>query len=445
MKNHLRSLTQSLSVKLLTVFFLTAIILISVLWFTLNLSFERQFSDTIRPYFSKYLIGLQKEVGFPPNVIKAKTVTEHSPVDIVIEAPNFRWSSNGDFIEKPYLDVKLQRTGKQGIISEVGFYKSNFILRTFNQGYITSFIITEKLDRIPKFHEIGLTLLLTLFFLILLYTIIYTLFHPINTIERGIRQIGNGDIAHRLIINRQDEFGTLASSINKMANNIEQMLEAKRQLLLAISHELRTPITRSKIALSLLEDNHIKNNIIEDINEMESLIHELLESEQLRKNHAPLEYSCININDIIYQVQGRFFEKAPLHLNLDDNLPKLSLDASRIGLAIKNIIKNALTASKNPNDEIIINTYRNKTHLIISIADSGVGIEKSQIPRLTEAFYRTDDSRQRQTGGFGIGLYLIKAIIDVHKGQLDIDSHLNQGTTVSIHLPISDISSKNNE
>ncbi len=130
-------------------FLATSVMLTGLLWWSLDISFKRQFSDTIKPYFSKYIVTLQKELSFPPDVTVAKEIAARSPVDIVIEAPNYRWSSNGDFIEKPYLDVKLQRLGSKGLISEAGFYKGNFILRTFNQGYITSFIITEHLDRLP--------------------------------------------------------------------------------------------------------------------------------------------------------------------------------------------------------------------------------------------------------------------------------------------------------
>ncbi len=220
-----------------------------------------------------------------------------------------------------------------------------------------------------------------------------------------------------------------------MSDNIEQMLEAKRQLLLAISHELRTPITRAKLALSLLDNNENIDSVNEDINEMERLIQELLESERLRENHCPLELNVVNVNDIIYQVQGRFFADAPLVLNLEDDLPMLEIDAGRMSLTIKNIVKNALTASKE-DDNVIITTSRSDSHIMITIEDNGMGIDKELIPHLTEPFYRTDRSRQRNTGGTGIGLYLIKAIIDAHNGELIIESDINQGTSVSVVLPI---------
>lgn len=436
MTNYLRHLTRLLSFKLMALFVSVAVLLSWFLWVSLDVTFERQFSDTIQPYFSKYLISVQQAVGFPPDINIAKEITDKYPINIVIEAPNFSWSSNGDFIETPYLDVKLQRMGETGLISEAGVYKGNFILRTFNQGYITSFIITEKLNQLPRWSEITLIVVVAVIIIAILYVVTHRLFRPVSEIERGIRRIGAGEVDYRLDIQRHDELGSLADSINKMADNVEQMLETKRQLLLAISHELRTPITRSKIALSLLEDSSGKESALEDMGEMEELIHELLESERLKSNHAPLEISDVNVNEIIYQVQGRFFEHKPLVLNLDSDIPLLALDAGRIGLAVKNLIKNALTAHAKPTDKVIVSTHTTQTQLIIAVSDSGVGIDPAHIPHLTEPFYRIDSSRQRQTGGFGIGLYLIKAIVDAHHGELLIESDLSQGTTVTIGLPL---------
>lgn len=429
-------LTHSLSLRLIAVFLLTAVVLMVLLWVSLDISFERQFTDNIRPYFNNYLISLQEEVGFPPDINTAKAITDHAPVDIIIEAPGYSWSSNGDFIDKPYLDVKLQRMQEENIIAEAGFYKGNFILRTFNQGYVTSFIVTEQLKQTPNMRDFMMIGMMILPIIALLYFVIYCLFKPVHIIERGIKRIGSGEVGYRLRVKRHDELGSLADSINQMADNIEQMLEAKRQLLLAISHELRTPITRAKIALSLLEKDSIGDGIIEDMNEMETLIHELLESERLRNKHTPLDCSVVDVNEIIYQVQGRFFDTSPLVLDLGGDLPMLSLDAKRIGLAIKNIIKNALTAAASDTDKVIVSTMCVADKVQISVTDFGAGIAKADIQHLTEPFYRADISRQRKTGGFGVGLYLIKAIVEAHGGKLVIESELNKGTIVSIYLPI---------
>lgn len=445
MKNFFYRLTSSLSVKLIAIFLLAAFLLAWLLWVLLDVSFERQFSDNIKPYFSKYIISLQEQVGFPPDIKIAEEITEKNPVNIVIEAPTYRWSSDGDFIDKPYLDVKIQRIGDSGLLYEAGFYKSNFILRSFNQGYITSFIIKDKLNRTPRFYDISIIILISLIFIALLYAVTHRLFQPIGDIRKGVKRIGDGEVGLRLDINRNDEFGELSTTINKMANNIEEMLEAKRQLLLSISHELRTPITRAKLALSLIDDEFVKGSALEDMDEMETLIHELLESERLRENHAPLELKESNINELIYQVHDSYFKDTPLELNLEPQLPKIAVDTTRISLAIKNLIKNAFTASPDPKSPVVVSTSYDKKRISIKVRDSGIGIDKAHIPHLTEPFYRADSSRQRKTGGFGIGLYLIKAIIDAHEGELIITSEINKGTTVTVHLPLTKTKNKTNK
>ncbi len=437
MKAFFKNLTRSLSVKLTGIFLVAAIMLAWLLWFLLDISFERQFSDNVKPYLSKYIFSLQEQVGYPPNIRVAQEITKNKPINIVIDAPTYRWSSNGDFIEKPYLDVKVQRTNDTGVVYEAGFYKGNFILRNFNRGYITSFIVQDKLKRIPRLSDIITIILASLVFVMLLYFVTYKLFQPIGYIRRGVNRIGKGEVDYRLSVNRNDEFGELSTSINKMANNIEEMLEAKRQLLLSISHELRTPITRAKLALSLIDEEFVKQSALEDMDEMETLIHELLESERLREKHTPLQLEDNQINGLIEQVTQQYFKDQPIQLDLDKQLPVIAIDKTRISLAIKNLIKNAVMASKTPDSPIWVKTTFDTSFIDIQVSDSGVGIDKKHIPHLTEPFYRTDSSRQRKTGGFGIGLYLIKAIVDAHHGELIIRSEVNKGTDVTIKLPYS--------
>lgn len=428
--------SKSLSVKVLGIFLLALTALLFTVWLTLGASFQRMFSDGIKPYFTRHLISLQNQVGVPPDLDVAKKITQdNSAVTIEVQAPQYRWSSSKKFIDIKNLDVQLQRVGAQGLLSEAGFHQGNFVMRTYEQGYTITFILAKPLNASSDNYSMWLVLGATVIVFSLLYLAISRLLNPVLKAERGIRRIGGGDVSYRLEVDRQDEMGSLARSINKMANNIEEMLETKRHMLLAISHELRTPITRAKIGLSMLDDEVIKDSVIEDLDEMETMIHELLESERLRGNHAPLSLHRININEVIYQVQGRYFEDEPLILALDEHIPDLLVDASRIGLAVKNVIKNALTASQGSNSKVIVTTHADDRRVLVSISDSGEGIAAKDLPRLTEPFYRPDSSRQRKTGGFGIGLYLIKAIMDAHHGEMHIDSGLNLGTTVTLIFP----------
>ena len=111
-----------------------------------------------------------------------------------------------------------------------------------------------------------------LFLLLMLYFATRRLFRPIDTINQGVQKFGAGDMDYRVQVERKDELGELANTFNTMANEIQQMLDAKRQLLLAISHELRSPLTRARVAVELLGEEDKKAAIVQDISEMESLI-----------------------------------------------------------------------------------------------------------------------------------------------------------------------------
>jgi signal transduction histidine kinase len=114
---------------------------------------------------------------------------------------------------------------------------------------------------------------------------------------------------------------------------------------------------------------------------------------------------------------------------------KLAVDELRFKLLLKNLIDNALQYSREPEAHIEIHLQRTPTAAILEVVDQGVGIAAVDIPRLTEAFYRPDSARQRNTGGYGLGLYLCQLIVDAHGGVLRIESEPGKGSKVVVNLP----------
>ncbi len=222
-----------------------------------------------------------------------------------------------------------------------------------------------------------------------------------------------------------------------MADDIKNMLEAKRQLLLAISHELRTPITRAKVATSLMQDGKLKDGLEVDLNEMEAMISGLLEAEQFNQRHQALKRETTQINDLIKDVIAKHFPDEAIQTALSTAPKPLYLDKARFQFVIKNLLDNALKYRKNPMDEVILRSQIQENKWILSIEDHGIGIPEEHLSRLTEPFYRVDPSRQRETGGYGLGLYIIQKIVDAHHGMLTIQSRAGVGTTVTISLPCS--------
>jgi signal transduction histidine kinase len=280
--------------------------------------------------------------------------------------------------------------------------------------------------------------LVPLFFLLLMAYVLYLatrkLFAPILQIQSGVKRIGTGELDYRLDVRRNDELGLLANDINDMAAELQKMLDAKRQLLLAVSHELRSPLTRANVAVELLENNHLKDQIKDDIQEMEKLINDILETERFSSHHNHLERAEQNINILCLEVIDTYFPQDSIQINLPEPEAIAFVDKSLFTLLLKNLIANAV---KYQNKQTTLTVELVDGFLQIVVCDDGNGVEAKHLPHLTEPFYRVDPARQRQTGGYGLGLYLCRVISQAHDGEIHITSNLGEGTCVTARLLIS--------
>jgi signal transduction histidine kinase len=218
-----------------------------------------------------------------------------------------------------------------------------------------------------------------------------------------------------------------------MSARIKSMLEGKTGLLLAISHELRSPMTRMRINLELLEDSKTRRKLIDDLREMESLVSAILESEKLGSGHAPLNLRKCQLLRLIEEVVAAH----PAADRIKTSLTPVEIDGDelRLKLLVKNLIDNACHYSRAGNGQVEVRLLNVDDGASIEVLDQGVGIDPGDLPRLTEAFYRPDSSRGRDTGGYGLGLYLCKLVVDAHHGRLSIESEPGKGTRVVVVLP----------
>lgn len=424
---------RSLSFKLVLLFLLTGLAMMLVLRFASGGAFVKQFQDVLRPHLYQYFNYINQEIGIPPNLETAKKLSDSLNVKIIILGPDIRWSSDGLFPQKPQLHFRPNPDKRY----DSGRYKGRFVVRIPNPPYLTTFI-TQSNGKLPSPWKLVLnTLLGILLVLGLLYFFLRRMISPLKDIQKSVKRIGSGELDHRITIKKQDELGHLSQEINAMADDVENMLEAKRQLLLAISHELRSPITRAKVAVSLMDEanQNLKNELENDLNEMETMVSGLLEAEQLNHRHQSLNLSENDINSLISNVIKVHFIKDPIKQNLDQTILKHDIDEARFQFVIKNLLGNALKYRKQETDEVTISSQQNENEWKLTIEDHGIGVSDKHIPHLTEPFYRVDPSRHRETGGYGLGLYIIKMIIEAHHGTLSIESNEGIGTKVTIKIP----------
>ena len=425
----------SLSGRLLLLFMGTAILLAVVVRAGFRYAVEGGFERLAGPHVEEYLQHLFNELGDPPTPERAARLAERLPLQIHLLGAE-TWSSDGAPPESPPRR-STARILPDGTEVEIGRGRDGFTVRA-QRGSVTVVLVPRGFEPAGSApFAVILTIAAVLALLALAYHLIRRLFRPIETIQSGVARIGAGDLGHRLEIRRRDELGALARSVNAMADDIEAMLEAKRQLLLAISHELRSPLTRARLNAELLDDSSPRQALLADLGELETLLGELLESERLRGRHAVLGREAVDPTALLVGLIDESFRGRDILLDLDPAGTWLSLDPMRIRLLVRNLLTNALRHTPPGAPPPALSSHVDNAGWTLVVSDGGAGIAPEHLPRLTDPFYRADPSRRRGSGGVGLGLYLARAIADVHGGALEVESAPDEGTRVRVYIPIS--------
>ncbi len=446
MRNWLGTLRYSLTARLMLLFLVVGTVILLILNVTIGLALKHQFERNLRPHLVQYLHYVQREIGDPPDIERARDLARRVGIDIHIRGPSVNWSSvAGDWDPGAIQFRRPPRRPGRGPGPPphlrpfaIGDDRDRLVFRT-RLGRHTAYLAIPR--RTGPGHAAWVLLAATggvLFALFIMYRMIRRLFQPVQTIKRAVQQFGAGDLTRRVAIGRKDELAELGESINDMADDIQQMLEAKRQLLLAASHELRSPITRARVSAELLDDSKLKQNLIRDLYEMETLIAEILETERLNTRHAVLNRAPVLITQTINDVLDTHFSQQTIQTRLPALDYQVLLDGTRFRLLIVNLLSNALLHSEDSAKPPELTITGDRQGLTICVRDFGPGIAAEDLPHVTQPFYRADASRQRKTGGYGLGLYLCRLIAEAHGGRLSIDSHPGAGTTVSVDIPVTD-------
>lgn len=396
------------------------------------ISFKNNFKENVRPHLIQYLEYIQADIGSPPDLEKAKLIASRLPVEVSIISQTTNWNSNN--VQTNLSDIKYYRAfNKDNLNYKMGEYNKREYLVITQPSQTLVFSIPHPHEHFKIKHIMPIIMILLL--LILFYYSTRHIFQPIKTIEEGIKLMGQGNLKHRIEVNRDDELGSLAKNINNMADDINNMLDAKRQLLLAISHEIRTPVTRAKIAAEMLNNEKYKNDIVFDLNEIETLTEEILETERLSSHHRILNKQTVLPETLLNEVISTYFSKDNIKLKVEPTVT-VNLDSSRIKLLMKNLIGNAIQHNDDTETIPVVHLSEQHNKIIFTVNDFGNGIAEEHIPHLTEPFYRVDPSRRRETGGYGLGLYLCRIIAEAHNGSLQIKSTVNEGTEIKVKIPI---------
>ncbi|NND35756.1 MAG: HAMP domain-containing histidine kinase [Gammaproteobacteria bacterium] len=452
MQKLLHLIAHSLSARILGVFFLTALVYSVAARHAVNLVLDRDYlREMIGSHVALHTTYLLEDLGYPPSIERAGELARDNAMDIRISGPGVEWASDPNFpvdetlAYQPsefftHLDFTRETWRQQeDLLRGMGFsrYEDHSFVRIEHDDYRIT-LASPKLSTSPG-PNLATPLVSILSILVLMgcFFAVSWLVRPIKWIKEGTERIGQGDLDYRIPKTRSDDLGELAVDINRMADDVKGMLEAKQQMLLAISHELRSPLTRTKVAVEFVDDDQARQSILDDVEEMERLIADLLESERLNTRHSKLQLSRVDVSQLARDLVELDFDEETDRLKVTTlGAPLLrELDATRVRLLIKNLIDNALCHTPADADGVEVAVVKEGGDAVVRVIDHGVGMTPENVDRATEPFYRADPARCRDTGGFGLGLYLCRRIAEAHGGTLTIASEPGKGTTVTLRLP----------
>ncbi len=442
-----RTLSRSLSFRLLAIYLVMGALfaygsLLAIRWVYAS----DQLRELVSGHLSLHVDYVRKDLGNPPRIANALAITKKVPIDIRITGPDLEWASSPGFppltdLEFGDSDVFQPATaewlrGVEGI--QFAEYRGHGFLK-FEQGPYTVIVASPRIaDQVVERHLTPVIVGFALVLVMLTYLAVRWLFRPIGAIQRGARQIGQGHFDHRITAVRNDQLGDLAADINRMADDVQRMLDAKRQLLLGISHELRSPLSRIRLALALDEDSPHNRGVRDDVGEMEKIIATLLEAERLNTRHAPLRITSVFARQLVDRLVSDYFsaERERIRVSGPDDL-RVLVDEARITLMLKNLVSNALRYTPADHGTVDVDFESRAGHWQISVSDQGPGIAPDQAGQIGEPFYRGDPSRTRDTGGSGLGLYLARLVARAHGGSLELDRSFLGGARFVVILPLS--------
>ena len=290
--------------------------------------------------------------------------------------------------------------------------------------------------RLRELHFVLLwpTLLLITGAVVTAHVFVLRLLRPLRELAHGVTRLTGGDLDVVISAGTRDEFATLTSGFNQMVARVREMIGARDQLLLDVSHELRSPITRMKVALELLPGSEARSRMALDVREMEAMVTELLELERLRDGRS-IQRETFDLALLVRNLAASFAGRTPaVQLRTGGERVDVHADARMIGIVLRNLIDNAVTHSLADSGPVVVEVTGQNATAIVSVRDDGPGIPESEAANIFEPFYRIDRSRSRRTGGYGLGLSICKRVIDAHDGRIDVTARSPRGTTFVVTL-----------
>lgn len=407
-----------------------------------NLQHDEQFETSLNEAArtSGYRIAIYDDDG----ILFASVPYHHEITGAEIlpssDRSDLRQSGRVQLVNKPDSDQLIGYTAIEGALNparyiEVSIYKDQIYepIKTIRWIIYTGMFIS-----------MGLVILVSVLFS-------RSISKPIIQLESAAKDIAGGNVNRTLQLDRKDEFGTLAKSLNQMAERLradnealKNLYDRQRQFFADITHEIRNPLHTISGSLEMLQLKNLseekKERYLETAARQTERINRLFkdlltlqryDSDSYFIEKKPFDIQLI-LNDIEELFKNRASEKG-ITLKVDQKSATVFADPNKIEQVLENLVSNAIKYTNE--GEINVSMEEGEKHLKIEVSDTGIGISESHLSRLFDRFYRTDKARSRDKGGTGLGLAVVKSILTAHGSTINVSSEPGVGSRFWFSIP----------
>ncbi|MAD73492.1 MAG: two-component sensor histidine kinase [Rheinheimera sp.] len=357
---------------------------------------------------------------------------------LVMRLPEAQWATH---LGLPYQAVAMDSVSWQP--AEWQLLQQNHLLPLFQDNSVYFYGLRNEqlwlLGPLQLNERTGFDWFSILFFSLLAVAValwLWPVARDIRFLQQGLQRFGKGQPAE-LQLPARSFIAPIADSFQHMSQQLISLLELQREMTHAVSHELRTPIARLKFALEMaaqLPEND-KNLMLQDVRELQQLVDEMLDYARLQSHQLNLKKQQVDLTELIHNVAEKL---APLPgATIELQLPARALfycDAHYLERAIQNLLVNA---KRYANQKIVIDLKAQQGQWRINVHDDGPGIAVERRAEVLKPFHRLEQSRNREEGGFGLGLAIVQRIVQWHQGKLIIGTSPLGGASLQLLLPLS--------
>ncbi len=429
---------RSIFLKLVLIFLATALTLFLVIrgFFFIGIDRNQSFKADLFTNLSKYSLQLVQEIGTPPDENRARALATELGIQFRVKDRAGAWSTDPTLPSLSTLNGKVEDAFSTST-TQVGRYRRHpFVIINQGDTQYALFFLHRPFGELPTWSFFGLVGVVGLI-IGACYMAVHRLFRPMTWLTQGVGEIAKGNFKHKVPVRSSDELGQLTQSFNEMAQQVHEMIQARDRLLLDVSHEFRSPLTRMKLAIEMIQDESVQESLQQEVRELEAMVTELLESERLNSEARGLTVAPTDLVSIVKEL-AETYQSVGSGIRLVDapQRVRLPLDRHRVQMAVRNVIDNAVKYSRPEHGPVILRVEVTSDAALVSVQDHGLGIPPDEQSQIFEPFYRIDPSRTRHTGGYGLGLSLVKKIMNAHGGEVLLHSEVDRGSTFTLKFPL---------